>query len=300
VTLWTALAVGGGAILVGVSLGLLGSGGAILTVPILVYLVGHDEKLAIVESLAIVGIIAGVGAVRAGFNRRIDWPSVLLLALPGALGAVGGSSLARLVSGSVQLIALAALMVIAAALMFRSTMARRPVTVGEGLDLAELAPLAPLAAPAELKPEAPSTPPPVTRSATSQLILGLLQGVLLGAVTGFVGIGGGFLLIPVLTLLRGIAMPMAVGTSLAIITLNAAIGFGASAVWASSASEPNAPAINIGVVAAFAALGLAGSLVGEWIGDRLSQRVLRRSFAVLLLLLGCFVIAQRLWALGGV
>jgi uncharacterized membrane protein YfcA len=300
VTLWTALAVGGGAILVGVSLGLLGSGGAILTVPILVYLVGHDEKLAIVESLAIVGIIAGVGAVRAGFNHRIDWPSVLLLALPGALGAVGGSSLARLVSGSVQLIALAALMVIAAALMFRSTMARRPVTVGEGLDLAELAPLAPLAAPAELKPEAPSTPPPVTRSATSQLILGLLQGVLLGAVTGFVGIGGGFLLIPVLTLLRGLAMPMAVGTSLAIITLNAAIGFGASAVWASSASEPNAPSINIGVVAAFAALGLAGSLVGEWIGDRLSQRVLRRSFAVLLLLLGCFVIAQRLWTLGGV
>ena len=295
-TLWTALAVGGGAILVGVSLGLLGSGGAILTVPILVYLVGHDEKLAIVESLAIVGIIAGVGAVRAGFHHRIDWPSVLLLALPGALGAVGGSSLARLVSGSVQLIALAALMVIAAALMFRSTMARRPVTVGEGLDLAELAPLA---APAELKPEAPSTTPPVTRSATGQLILGLLQGILLGAVTGFVGIGGGFLLIPVLTLLRGLAMPMAVGTSLAIITLNAAIGFGASAVWASSASEPNAPSINIGVVAAFAALGLAGSLFGEWIGDRLSQRVLRRSFAVLLLLLGCFVIAQRLWTLGG-
>ena len=293
-TLWTALAVGGGAILVGVSLGLLGSGGAILTVPILVYLVGHDEKLAIVESLAIVGIIAGVGAVRAGFHHRIDWPSVLLLALPGALGAIGGSALARLVSGSVQLIALAGLMVAAAALMFRSTMARRPVTVDEGLDLAELAP------PAELKPEAPSPPPPVTRSATSQLILGLLQGVLLGAVTGFVGIGGGFLLIPVLTLLRGLAMPMAVGTSLAIITLNAAIGFGASAVWASSASEPNAASINIGVVAAFAALGLAGSLVGEWIGDRLSQRVLRRSFAVLLLLLGCFVIAQRLWTLGGV
>jgi uncharacterized protein len=262
-----AVGVAVGALVVGVSLGLLGSGGAILTVPILVYLVGHDEKAAIVESLAIVGLIAGVSASRAAFGKRIDWPSVLLLAAPGAVGAAGGSALAHLVSGGVQLLALAALMLMAALLMLRSA--------GDPADA----------------PRATET-----RSASQRLLLGAVQGVLLGLITGFVGIGGGFLLIPVLTLLRGLPMSIAVGTSLAIITINATIGFAASLGWGLGATG-DPPPIDVGVMAAFAAVGLAGSLAGDWFRGRLSQPTLRRAFGCLLLLVGGFVVVQRGWAL---
>ncbi len=103
-----------GALAVGVSLGLLGSGGSILTVPILVYLLGQSDKVAIAGSLAIVGGISLFGAVPYALKRQIDWRSVLLFGVPGMVGAFGGAWSSRFVSGSFQLLLFSLIMLLAA------------------------------------------------------------------------------------------------------------------------------------------------------------------------------------------
>ncbi len=108
-----------GAALIGLSLGLLGSGGSILTVPVLVYLVGEPEKLAIAESLAIVGGISLIGAIPYALKRQIDWRSVLWFGGPGVVGTYLGAALSVYLSGVVQLLLFAAVMLLAAVMMFR-------------------------------------------------------------------------------------------------------------------------------------------------------------------------------------
>ena len=92
-----------GGLLIGVCLGLLGSGGSILTVPLLVYLLGHDPKVAIAESLAIVGGIALIGAIGPALRKRVDWPSVLFFGIPALVGTVGGVWASQFMAGSLQL-----------------------------------------------------------------------------------------------------------------------------------------------------------------------------------------------------
>lgn len=245
-----------GATMVGLSLGLLGSGGAILTVPILVYLVGHDEKVAIVESLAIVGAIALFGAARAGLAKKIDWRSALLLALPGIAGTAIGAHVAAWILGAVQLLLLAGLMLTASALMFRS-------------------------------PRKRDEPPacamkPGERAPTCGSAIIALQGFGLGFTTGLVGVGGGFLIVPVLVLLRRLPMQVAVGTSLAIISVNSATGLVKSAVSASTA-------LNWHVVGIFIAFGIAGSLVGSMLASRIDQVTLRKVFAIFLVVMAGYI-----------
>lgn len=236
-----------GAIAVGVSLGLLGSGGAILTVPILVYLVGHTEKSAIAESLAIVGGIAVAGVVRAAVQRRIDWTSALFLGLPGIVGTAAGAHVARWVPGAVQLLLLAGMMLAAAAFMFRKA---RPLD----------------------EVDAPARGAAVIA----------VQGVLLGFATGLVGVGGGFLIVPVLVLLRRIPMQTAIGTSLTIIMVNSTTGL---LKYAGDAGIE----IDWGIVAIFVALGAAGSLLGNVLAGRIHQGALRRVFAVFLVLMAVYI-----------
>lgn len=249
-----------GATAVGLSLGLLGSGGAILTVPILVYLVHHDEKQAIAESFVIVGAIALVGAVRAARARRIDLRSALLLAIPGILGTVVGVHVSQWIPGAVQLLVLAGLMITAAALMFRK----------------------PPAAPTTRDGATERVQP--TPGATALLVA---QGVGLGFTTGFVGVGGGFLIVPVLVLLRKIPMQIAVGTSLAIIAINSSTGCVKTLV-------SGGPALDWNVVGLFALLGVAGSLVGGALAGRMPQHALRRTFAVFLVAMACFIAWRQL------
>jgi uncharacterized membrane protein YfcA len=245
-----------GATMVGLSLGLLGSGGAILTVPILVYLVGHDEKSAIVESLAIVGAIALFGAARASFVKKIDGKSALLLAIPGVAGTALGAHVAQWIDGAVQLLLLAALMLTASALMFRP--ARKP----------------------DESQARANQPSEHGRSCRSAIIA--LQGVGLGFMTGLVGIGGGFLIVPVLVLLRRLPMQVAVGTSLAIIAVNSATGLVKSAVFSNAA-------LNWHVVGIFIALGIAGSLVGSMLAKRMDQVTLRKCFAIFLVVMAGYI-----------
>ena len=108
-----------GGLLIGLCLGLLGSGGSILTVPLLVYLLEHDPKSAVGESLAIVGGIALIAAIRPCLQRRIDWPSVVLFGIPGVGGTVVGVWGSQFISGEIQLLIFAVVMLLAAGLMLR-------------------------------------------------------------------------------------------------------------------------------------------------------------------------------------
>lgn len=255
-----------GAAVVGLSLGLLGSGGAILTTPILVYLVGHDEKSAIAESLAIVGAIAAAGMLRAWQQGRVDFRSALLLAGPGIVGTSLGASLSIHLSGAVQLVMLAALMLTAAALMFRN--GRRVKADAEG----------------------PREAGTRTAPRPGCIWVVMLQGVALGLATGLVGVGGGFLIVPVLVLLRGLPMPTAIGTSLAIIAVNSSIGF-AQYLWIFRDGE--LVRVDWTVIGTFAGLGIAGSLVGNFLAGRIYQDTLKRIFAIFLVLMAGYILVRQ-------
>jgi uncharacterized membrane protein YfcA len=177
-----------GALAIGISLGLLGSGGSILTVPVLRYLVGQPDKLAIGGSLFVVGLIAAAGCIPYAIRRQVDWKSVAWFGIPGVCGAWIGASLAHWVPGAVQLALFAVVMLVAAWRMLR----------GAGVAGAARPPL---------------------RAA----IVGGGLGV--GLLSGLVGVGGGFLIVPALVLLAGVPMVNAVGTSLVVISLNSFSGF---------------------------------------------------------------------------
>ncbi len=255
-----------GAAAVGLSLGLLGSGGAILTTPILVYLVGHDEKSAIAESLAIVGAIAFAGVLRAWQQGRVDLRSAVLLAGPGIVGTLLGASLSIYLSGAVQLVMLAALMLTASALMFRN---------GGRLKIAQQ------------RLDGSDTRSPQRRV---RLWVVVLQGLGLGLVTGLVGVGGGFLIVPVLVLLRGLPMPTAIGTSLAIIAVNSSVGF-AQYLWLLRAGD--SARIDWSIIGTFAGLGIAGSLAGNLLAGRIHQETLKRIFAVFLILMAGYILVRQ-------
>jgi hypothetical protein len=271
-----------GATLVGLSLGLLGSGGAILTVPILVYLVGHDEKAAIVESLAIVGAIALFGAARASFAKKIDWKSALLLAIPGVFGTLLGTHVAQWIPGAVQLLLLAALMFTASVLMFRSPRKSEPMPNDVDTSVTDFSVTDFSVTDLSANDQAP----------TSGSAIIAAQGFALGFMTGIGGIGGGFLIVPVLVLLRRLPMKIAIGTSLAIIAVNCTAGlvksiFAGSAALHPSATEQNA--IDWTVIGLFIALGIVGSLIGNLLARRIDQGTLRKVFAVFLVVMAGYV-----------
>src|SRR5699024_12154707 len=110
-----------GALLVGLSLGLLGSGGSILTVPILIYLVGEPGKLAIAESLGIVSAISLVGFIPYAFKKQVHWKSVILFGIPSMGGSYLGAFVSIYISANAQLIIFAGVMLLAAAMMLHNS-----------------------------------------------------------------------------------------------------------------------------------------------------------------------------------
>jgi uncharacterized protein len=238
------------AALVGLSLGLLGGGGSILTVPILVYLLGFGAKTAIAMSLPIVGTTSLVGAIghwRAG-NVRLQ--TALLFGLAAMAGAFAGARLAAYLSGAVQMAILAVVMLVAAVTMFRGG-----IGGSSALEVESVPALAPM--------------------------LSVAVGV--GALTGIIGIGGGFLIVPALVLLARVPMKQAVGTSLLVIAMNSASGF---------AGYAGRVAVPWGFVAAFTGVAILGILAGTALVRFISQAQLKRSFAVFLIAVGLFTLYQ--------
>ncbi len=223
---------------IGLLLGLVGGGGSILAVPVLVYVLGQPVHAATTESLFVVGAAALVGAADHARVGNVRTKTALAFGLAGGAGAIGGSALNRVVGGPVILLAFAALLFLAAWAMQR----RRGFTA-----------------------EPIRRPQAQLRAAA----IGLLTGLL----TGFFGVGGGFVIVPALVLLLGLPITLAVGTSLAIIALTSA-----SALAAHLASGR----IDCGIATAFAAAAIAGALFGRRLGGRLDQRRLSTLFALLL------------------
>ena len=250
-----------GAVAIGLSLGLLGSGGSILTVPVLVYLLGQDEKLAIAGSLAIVAAIAAAGSLPYVRERLVDWRNVLLFGVPGMAGTYLGAWASVFVSGTVQIAVFAVVMVVAAYFMLRP---RR--------DLES-------AGPREIRGGSRIT----------------VDGLAVGALTGFVGVGGGFLVVPALVLLGGLTMHRAVATSLVIIAMKSAVGFAKYV----QILDADGLALDVDVLITVAVIGIAGSYAGSLIGKRLPTERLQRYFGVFLVGMGAYILVTSVAALLG-
>ncbi|HXG18109.1 MAG TPA: sulfite exporter TauE/SafE family protein [Methylomirabilota bacterium] len=241
-----------GALAIGLSLGLLGSGGSILTVPVLMYLADQHGKVAIAESLLIVGVIAFVGGIPYAVKRLTRWPHVLLFGLPGLAGSYGGAALGAFIPVAVQLALFAVMMVVAGVMLLRP------------------------------QQEDASRTQPVWQ-------LGL-YGAGVGVATGLVGVGGGFLIVPALTLLGGLPMHNAVASSLWIIALNSASGFAKYF----PVLETLGLQVQWDLVGLFSLLGISGSIVGNLVSVRLPQAALRRFFAYFLFAMGSVMLWQNL------
>jgi uncharacterized membrane protein YfcA len=176
------------AALIGLSLGILGGGGSILTVPIFVFVMGYTPKLAIAMSLPVVGVTSLVGAI--GHWRAVDLRAALTFGVVAMIGALASARVAARVPGIVQLTLLGIVMLVAATLMLR------PPRIEETADGAATGRQHPL------------------------LVTTAALGV--GMLSGLVGIGGGFLFVPALVLLAGLPIKTAVGTSLLVIAMNTA------------------------------------------------------------------------------
>lgn len=245
-----------GALLVGLSLGLLGSGGSILTVPVLVYLVDEPEKVAIAESLGIVGIISLAAAIPYAIKKRVHWRSVLYFGIPGMIGTYGGAFLAKYVSGTIQLLVFAGVMLVAAVMMYRNHASPHTEKVlGNG-----------------------------------SIIRIALEGISVGIMTGFVGVGGGFLIVPALVLMEELPISLAVGTSLMIISMKSFSGFYKYL----DVLQTFDLSINWSLLVIFSAIGVMGSFAGKKIGDYISQRMLQKGFAIFLVIMAVYIIIMNI------
>jgi uncharacterized protein len=236
---------------IGLSLGTLGGGGSILTVPALVYLLGQNPHAAVSASLVIVGLNAATGAwlhQRAG-NVRLR--AALLFGSAGLLAAFAGARLSTLLTGSLLLSLFALLMLIVATLMLRGATAV----------------------------------PIATHDAAPLWWKVLLGGVTVGFLTGFLGVGGGFLIVPALVLVLGMSMREAVGLSLVVIAINSAAGL---------LGHVGEGGVNWLIVGLLLAGGLPGLLIGSRLAQRLPIARLRQGFAVLVVVLGVALLAINL------
>ncbi|MGE3268488.1 MAG: sulfite exporter TauE/SafE family protein [Chloroflexota bacterium] len=230
--------------LIGLVLGLLGGGGAILAVPGLVYVLGVDAHAAIAASLAIVAVGAITGLLTHAAGGRVAWMVALQLGVTGAIGAWAGAAGGRLVPGE-QLLAMLGLFMLVAAFL----MVRRPTA------------------------DTPHAPSPRW--------LAPVLGVGIGILTGFFGVGGGFLIVPALTLGLGLPIRLAIGTSLAVIAMNALAGV-AGYLGTGTVDWPLTLLVSAGAV--------GGALVGGRLASRAPERQLRRGFAGLVALIAVFLI----------
>jgi len=253
--------------LIGLSLGALGGGGSILTVPVLHYVLGVAAHDATTSSLFIVGISALVGAVTHARSGHVRWGVGLAFGAAGIAASFAGTALNRLVNPDVLLLGFAGLVLVAAAAMLARARTPSPVPAG---------------APARPDGASPGRSPAVRVAR----VVG--AGLAVGLLTGFFGVGGGFVLVPALTLALGLAMPEAVGTSLLVIALNSA-----AALLARVGTGP----FEWAVIVPFTLAAVAGSLAGKKVADRLRAETLTRAFAVLLIAVAVWTATSSIIAL---
>ena len=244
------------ALLVGLVLGLLGGGGSVLTVPILIYVLHVPVKPAIAMSLCVGGIVAFIGFLSHLRQRTVRARVALIFGVFAVVAAFAGARLARHIPEVVQLVIFAIVGLVGSVLMLRGGFKRSAVQEG----------------PFEFK----FAPRAVTLLA--------LQGLVVGFLTGIIGVGGGFLIVPALVLVAGLPMRIAIGTSLLVITMNALAGF---------AGYLGHIEIDWNLVAWFTSIAAVGSIVGSAISKQVPQQKLRQVFGYLLIAVSLYVLYRR-------
>lgn len=235
-------------LLIGLALGLLGGGGSILTVPIFIYLLGLEPKQAIATSLLVVGITSAVALLQHASAGNVRWRIGLLFGGFGMIGAFAGGKLAKELPSWLILTFFAVLMVGTAVAMLKG---RRASAEGAPQALWKVG----------------------------------AEGLVVGVVTGLVGAGGGFLVVPALAILGGLPMRHAIGTSLLVISLKSFAGF---------AGYMSHVEVDYVLSAWITGAAVLGSLAGTQLGARLDQDALRRGFAYFVLVMAAFLLYQQL------
>lgn len=245
------------AALIGIALGLLGGGGAILAVPIFNYLLGFGAKEAIASSLAVVGVTSLSGVTSHWREGNVKLRIALAFGLPAAAGAfLGAKVLAGFLSGTAQLALFAVMMLVSAFFMLRDNN-------NSGKD-------------EDKESESDS-------GTRKMFVLLVAVGAGVGILTGLVGVGGGFLIVPALVLLGNVEMKQAVGTSLLVIAANSFSGF---------LGYLGTVEFQWGLLALFTALAVVGSFAGGYFTRFVPQKALRKSFAAFLILMGMFMLYE--------
>jgi uncharacterized membrane protein YfcA len=257
------------AILIGLSLGMVGSGGSILTVPVLVYLMGVNPLLATTSSLFIVGVTSLVGGIRAYSKKRVDFKAVtefgfpsifsifvtrhyLLPAIPETLFTIGNIVVSK---EMFLMVVFAILMLAASIVMIRSH-------------------------------EEITTPKEEEKIRHEKVLPLMLLGICIGVITGLLGAGGGFLIIPTLVLFLKLPMKRAVGTSLFIIAINSLFGF----LFSLKQFEYNWTLIII-----FTLLAIAGIFIGSKLAEKVSGISLKKSFGWFVLVMGIYIVIKEVF-----
>jgi uncharacterized membrane protein YfcA len=242
------------ALLVGVSLGLLGGGGSILTVPILRYVLGMEGHAAIATSLLVVGTTSVAALMAHARKGRVRWRTGSLFGGAGIVGAFLAGRVAHRMPASLMLLALSGMMFATALAMLRPQ--RKLGVAGKrgGRHPSHL---------------------PIPKM--------LISGLIFGCVTGLLGAGGGFLVVPALVLLGGLPISSAIGTSLLVIALNSFAGF---------AGYHGHVAIDWQLALSISAAAVAGSFGGALLASRLSAQTLRHGFGWFMIAMAFFILAR--------
>ena len=240
---------------IGLAVGTLGGGGSVLAVPVLVYVLDQSVATATTESLVVVTAAALAGGLAHARGGRVCWRHAGTFTAAAVPGVVAGTALGDAVGASTLIAAFAVVMLAAAAALWRRAGAREGAA----------------------SPRPASCPP---------LRLGrdLGAGLAVGVMTGFFGVGGGFVVVPALALALAFSMRLAVGTSLVIITATSALGLAAHLAAGRD--------VDAGLTAAMTAACVAGALAGVALGGRLPERRLGRAFAGLLVAVAGYLLVS--------
>ena len=250
--------------LIGASLGALGGGGSILAVPALVYAAGQTPKHATTTSLVLVAITALIGIVPHWRAGRVRFGPGVIFGLAGIGGSLLGSHWNAAVDANVLLLAFAGLMLVAAAAMWRriaSAPKPQPRSLG-----------------AAANPVGPA-PRAMVHLDLATIVRVALAGTVVGLLTGFFGVGGGFVIVPALVLALRFSMPEAVGTSLLVITINSAVAL---------TTRLQSGSIEWATVMPFTAASLIGVVVGSRLASTRDSTSLERWFVLLLVVVATY------------
>ncbi|MDJ0705727.1 MAG: sulfite exporter TauE/SafE family protein [Leptolyngbyaceae cyanobacterium MO_188.B28] len=250
------------AVCIGISLGLIGGGGSILAVPILIYVIGLSPKTAISMSLVVVGVVSLLGTIPHWLQQNVNLKIAIIFTPAAMIGAYLGARLSSLpfITETFQLICFGAVMLVASLLMIRNSSRNQDEQK-------------------QIATSQDQNQPPQRHWFAIPL-----EGLSVGGLTGFVGVGGGFAIIPALVLLGGIPMKEAVGTSLLIIAFKSVTGF---------LGYLNQVEIDWGLMISFTLAAGGGAFVGAYLTRWIEAKKLQKGFGYFVLVVAVFVLIRR-------